>query len=159
MWFLRKAVIYHQRCRDSSYQGCWVFFLLFSLTLCSKATFWCHYQEREIFWGSALFYLDFVLIPCSGETLTNLIFNAKIQSKTLSLLKANKSLVHLDSIYYDFCFVATNSNTALANCFIGKTTPNPGSITEQFIKNICKTFLVQFITKFTEAKITMPATT
>lgn len=84
--------------------------------------------NKDILGGSALFYLDFVLIPCSGEMLTKRILRAKIRSKTLSLLKANKRVVHLDSIYYDFFFVSTNRNTGWANCFIEKTTPDHGSV-------------------------------
>lgn len=60
----------------------------FPPTLCSVATARCHFQETEIFWGSALFFnLDFVLIPSSGEMLTNLIFGAKVSVNPFHCLK------------------------------------------------------------------------
>lgn len=59
--------------------------------------------------------MDFVLISCSAEMLTNQILGAKILSKILSLFNANKRAVHLVSIYYDFVFVSTRRRTGLGD--------------------------------------------
>lgn len=141
--FLWKAVIYQQQCRDSTHQWC-CFCSFFSPILCAVKPHSDVITRKGRYFGAQLSFIwilssSLVLGKCWQIEFWMPTF------KTLSLLRANKSVVHLDSIYFDFFFMAANSIPILANCFIGNTTPDLGSITEKFIINICKTFLVQFI--------------
>lgn len=93
----------------------------------------CILGLRSLLFGCCLHSL-------SAETLTTQNLNANIWNKTLPLPKANKRVVDFESIYQDFILEATNSNTALADGFMGKTTPNLCSATGQFIENIYENF-------------------
>lgn len=100
----------------------------------SAATAFCRFQEMgsfSFFWGGGSLLFGFSPRMFWGNADE---FNSRCQKfgakrrkkKNLSLFKANKKGVDLDSIYYDLFFVSTNSTAGLANCCSGKTAPNRG---------------------------------